>query len=387
MAEAYRSIAECFQARTGKVLELEILPSAFQPSPTTQPSSVLVDGCSVGVFKQALIQALPHARAAFQVLDDRRLPIGDAVLNASHVLLLFDPEFLTAANARKRRLLALKAAADRPGQGQGQGQGALHRAVRDEMAVLDSFFTSPLHRHTKSPTLWHHRRWIVSTFYPELRHAPEKAEEPVEAEQGFHDAELAVVIKAGERHPKNYYAWTYARWLLTFLLRSSSTTPSLLVEQSILSTATDKVTDWCLRNPSDVSGWDFLWYLLGWKAPSTSPPPALPISAPTPPTQPRSRKYELLEHILNVAMTYEWTHEAAWAFLRTAIASDAALTLRERLGLLAQLRISRNEASLIALEAHETGKVCDGMVERTVLWIETRTGGELTDLAREGSMI
>ena len=111
MAQAYESISRCLEAQAGKVVEIEILPSSLQRSRESE-ASVLVDGCSIGVFKKQLCRAVPHAAAllrAGHAPEERGHHHGRGpspeVLVASQILLLFDPEHLTAANARKRYLL------------------------------------------------------------------------------------------------------------------------------------------------------------------------------------------------------------------------------------------------------------------------------------------
>lgn len=87
-------------------------------------------------------------------------------------------------------------------------------------------------------------------------------------------------MKAGDRHPKNYYAWSYARQLLT-ALSTGEILPSSPARQigkhqidgkrmnKIAATSVFQVQKWCLAHPRDISGWTFLEYLLttglGWE--------------------------------------------------------------------------------------------------------------------------
>lgn len=71
------------------------------------------------------------------------------------------------------------------------------------------------------------------------------------AVESLWDRELEVVMKAGERHPRNYYAWGYARDLL-----------GELAEEGLARGAVGRVHRWCLQHPRDVSGWAFLEFLL-----------------------------------------------------------------------------------------------------------------------------
>ena len=79
----------------------------------------------------------------------------------------------------------------------------------------------------------------------------------------FWDGELIVVMKAGERHPRNYYAWEYARQLFS-CVRSKH---SELAEESqwdmeLLRDGVKLAHRWCLMHPRDISGWAFLIFLV-----------------------------------------------------------------------------------------------------------------------------
>lgn len=65
-------------------------------------------------------------------------------------------------------------------------------------------------------------------------------------------------MRAGERHPRNYYAWNYARQLLATLSERSEDSTAELARGSV-----EVVKKWCLGHPRDVSGWAFLAFLLG----------------------------------------------------------------------------------------------------------------------------
>ena len=85
-----------------------------------------------------------------------------------------------------------------------------------------------------------------------------------EVEAGYRDAELEAVMKAGERHPWNYYAWLYARGLLRQLgmERSRGEDEAGDMIRWLTKGCLGKVHRWCLQHPKDISGWAFLWFLL-----------------------------------------------------------------------------------------------------------------------------
>ncbi|KAF1967632.1 protein prenylyltransferase [Bimuria novae-zelandiae CBS 107.79] len=232
----YTALNAYLTAHAHEVVEIEILPPALEPS----DSLLLEDGANLGLPKKVLALAYVHARHVFFENKASQNPAARlATLEATRVMLLFDPEHLTAANYRKRALLWL--------EGEGERKGFMD-AVWKERRFLDSILTSPLHRQSKSPTLWAHRAWLLKYF---------SLNSDVDFE-AFFTEELEAVMKSGERHPKNYYAWQYARTLL-------GAAPGLLHEGDwvgLRKRLTMQVRDWCCQHPSDVSGWMFLAWLL-----------------------------------------------------------------------------------------------------------------------------
>lgn len=82
------------------------------------------------------------------------------------------------------------------------------------------------------------------------------------------EMELAVVMRAGERHPRNYYGWHYAREVCGMFKEVE-----ILDEREEAAGGAggrggwrrgmvEKVRGWCFLHPRDVSGWSFLAWLL-----------------------------------------------------------------------------------------------------------------------------
>ncbi len=140
--------------------------------------------------------------------------------------------------------------------------------MRHELRFLESLVTSPLSKHAKSSTLWAQRLWVVQNFVRVAvrAHAADGTVQMVNRRhrmRGFWDGELAIVMKAGERHPRNYYAWQYARRLFPFVCSQ----PFDLVERKdwdreVLRDGLALLRGWCLMHPRDISGWAFLVFLL-----------------------------------------------------------------------------------------------------------------------------
>ncbi|KAF1839147.1 hypothetical protein BDW02DRAFT_229015 [Decorospora gaudefroyi] len=275
---AYESLSKYFQEHEDEVIEIEILPPAIQP-----PEGVLMqDGLSLGVPKKVLALAYLEARQRF--FDNRTSGLSSPIaktLQATKIMLLFDPEHLTAANFRKRVLSHLEA-----GYGL-YAETPYHQALRQELCFLNSVLTSPLHRQSKSPTLWYHRSGIVdSLVLIEFSGASD------DQKAAFWRGELTAVFKSGEQHPKNYHAWQYARRLMHKIENLGS-------DEDFA----HRVKDWCCRHPSDVSGWSFLLYL-------------------TARLQSTSSRHDLVADVVNYAITLGSEQESLWVFIRTVLAQE-----------------------------------------------------------------
>lgn len=259
-------------------------------------------------------------------------------LEATRIILLFDPEHLTAVNFRKKRLVTIQEEVTRG------FTNTLTTAAQQELLFLDSILTSPLHRQSKSPTLWHHRYWLFSNLllttisygpFNELYGLPVKSE-------------FDAVFKAGEQHPKNYYAWQYARRLIELLVSISqqSETQSNRAQpnvQDIVNISATRVKDWCLRHPSDTSGWSFLLFILGYVD-----------NLPT--------RKDTVSNILDLTFGFRWQHESLWVFIRTvlsdpSILADGQAPLIERLYGYEKERDNYTTSVSTALRWIETNKI------------------------------
>jgi len=266
---AYQQISCVFNSPTGdELLELEILGRAH-----LFPDScyVLRDGYAVAVSKPGLVQAFIVASQLLKCHIDGSCPQhGPELLPITAVMLLMDPEHLTAANTRKRVLLSRLSSAG----------GDTQALLREEKYFLDSLLTSRLHRHTKSPTLWSHLQWLLLQF---STHGLS-----VDALPDL----MTVVFVAGERHPRNYYAWSHARFLMKMNPNISKTEVLAVVKT------------WAFQHYTDISGWAFLYHLL--LAISHSSPAVVQVT---------------FEEVLQLVVSFQLVNESVWVFLRTLTAS------------------------------------------------------------------
>jgi Protein prenyltransferase alpha subunit repeat len=264
------------------VLEIEILPSGIRP-PGGQ--LILQEGRNVGIPKKVLLAAFLYAVQLFAAygLDRRESTTKDELADVTSIILLHDPEHLTAANYRKKQILALHEADTE------SGMPTCASAVRRELIFLDSILMSPLHRQTKSPTLWWHRWWLLSL-----------GPVPLDPHAKGVWRELQVVMCAGERHPNNYYAWAHLRRVI-----SGQSCLGNHLQPSHGSELADRIAkaveEWCLKHPSDTSGWSFLLFIIK--------------------TEGRTNKDNdsIVQKAIGFVDDLSWKKEALWVFLRTVV--------------------------------------------------------------------
>lgn len=257
--DTYSQLISALHPPPPVVPEIEILPSSFPPK-------ILHESAAVGVPKSLLVALYLQARKIF--FDHVSTGESDsyhAALEATTIILLLDPNHLTAANFRKRHIERFS---DGRTDDNDRGREDLAGAVRNELRFLESLVTSPLSKHAKSSTLWAQRLWIVQNF-PRLavgEHATDEEIQLMNVRHGvrdFWDRELAVAMKAAERHPRNYYAWQYARELFSLVCsKSSEFVAGRQRQRELLRDGIGRVRAWCLLHPRDISGWACLVSLL-----------------------------------------------------------------------------------------------------------------------------
>ncbi|KAF9772280.1 hypothetical protein IL306_010062 [Fusarium sp. DS 682] len=259
----FREISGVLIEPSTELLEIELLGKSHILDTN---SIVLRDDNAVAIPKLRLVQAFIVAQKLFKQFqaDDQSIP-SEEMSRSTAVILLMDPEHLTAANTRKRLVRNRLE------------EEYLEEILHHEKHLVDSLLTSRLHRHTKSPTLWNHRRWIMEQYHLH------NMDVPVE------DDLTRIIMISGERHPRNYYAWCHARYLInTFILPSSSSQDGI----SRMIIATQK---WCFAHHNDISGWQFLIFLLDKQPAETSP---------------------VFRETLKLAASFKWQNESVWYFLR-----------------------------------------------------------------------
>ncbi|KAM0457199.1 hypothetical protein ACHAPV_006839 [Trichoderma viride] len=313
----FTKIADALSQRHAELLEIELLGRSHMADADT---ILLQDGSAIAVPKLRLVQAFIFARALLYKKED--------VSRATAVMLLMDPEHLTAANTRKRILQ----------DGINSGTDVETR-IRDELYFVDSLLTSRLHRHTKSPTLWGHRQWLMQRFQ----------------EHGLKiDATsimTTVISVAAERHPRNYYAWQHARYLTNAVSETVAVVPASASREGDkdkdkdddLAGMLEAAKNWALRHHDDVSGWAFLMFFL-----DRHPQYAGPVVSET----------------TRLAASFHWRNESVWYFLRN-MAARAWCDGDWREGV---------EATRLALlDGAERGSDGERVLEQAARWIQAYT--------------
>lgn len=270
-AKIFHELCGVLDQTHDQLLEFELLPPSHALSADTV---CLQDGNAIAIPKLQLVQAFLVARQKSRVIEHiQHYGEMEKLLSPLGVMQLMDPEHLTAANARKRIL------GDVYQSDVARGKALMLR----EMYFIDSLLTSRLHRHTKSPTLWSHRRWLCTRLL--------SAGLPVDVVRDLR----TVIFVSAERHPRNYYAWCHARLLVEMTGDADGAEQQTIA----LIEATKK---WCFGHHSDISGWSFLQFLLT-KCHREDVPPGV------------------FREVVALTESFRWKNESVWCFLRTLVTS------------------------------------------------------------------
>lgn len=273
--EIYSSLFKIFADRkSDEVLEIEILTPGSGP--------LLRDELCIGVTKAALVKAFLVARqklTKYLIQRNERTGHGTTSLEkaddvnelaiTTQIILLFDCEHVTACNWRKQ-FISFTIQKHSIEHDYRLWEDLLQR----ERTLMTSFQCSPLHRHTKSPTLWQHRLWIMTKLLTLKEQNGAQCEISKDFLSKLILEELDMVCKSGQLHPRNYYAFSYMRQLHALLCQYHSPKEGTLPEEASRNNRStlllldltiamiEPMLKWCLSSPSDISGWMYLYYLL-----------------------------------------------------------------------------------------------------------------------------
>lgn len=314
-----------------QILELDILPSSFPSKLYSSPPSLalpkpLLASLFVTAHAEFFTYITSRKRVPSENKDDRvhkRPGDGgsptnnsfesggdsryDAALSATRVLLLWDPNHITAANFRKKHLLSraqsIRVSIPDPHSttyAPASPATIFLFLLRSELSFLTSLVTSPLPKAPKASTLWAHRLWLLRSFHTDVltlfqqeqvdgREPEEDAHAKLEDKaavvgnkvlqtgetassspksviQYLYTTELHIIMRASDRHPRNFYAWGYARALFihltTFQTSKYPTSAIHILSLSLVLSVLTLTHSWCMTHPRDISGWTFLVFLI-----------------------------------------------------------------------------------------------------------------------------
>jgi hypothetical protein len=115
--------------------------------------------------------------------------------------------------------------------------------------------------------------------------------------------EVTVALRAGERHPCNYYAFAYLRQFQRLMTSLPVQAESFDKEETfafISEQLVDITLAWCLSHLRDISGWMFLLHVLD-------------SSSQT------ERQKAVLEKVVNFALQIHWQGQALWTFVSLSV--------------------------------------------------------------------
>ncbi|KAH8155872.1 uncharacterized protein LAJ45_00884 [Morchella importuna] len=313
---------------------------------------LLTSGLHIAIPKTHLLAAFPAAYHTFSTLHPTTTPWSAsdarALLDATLILILVAAEHTTAVNTR-RRILQLELSEDVV-------------TPREEMALLQGVLTSHLAKHNKSPSLWGYRQWIV-----------ERCGVGVLGDGGL-VGELEVVRRSGEAHPRNYYAWSYARFIVDKFYSCGDGSPCPGNDAPppppppLLRELVESHAALCRTHVSDTSFWSFLLFLF-WRARES-----------TSSGDDCGYIFSITKDAAIYAHDMARGHESVWIFIRTVIV-DEKLQLKdaERQELIGMVEGWVQEAETAGNEDEEL------VIEKEALrWISRRsTTASETPLAAE----
>lgn len=298
--DAFHVLADLFTSRGNDVLDIDTTLSTLE-------APFIKHGTSIGVTKKCLVQAFTVSRQLFikHLMPMTSTDFEAEVSNSNQstelkvpkqiiteIMLLFDSEHLTACNWRKKWLLA---AISRDNE-TSQATSSSEKILETELTLMQTYQGSPLSRHTKSPTLWSHRLWVLDVL-TRLRRPT------VSTLLKRERAELDIVLRAGVLHPKNFYAFTYMRRLHSYITDISKDQGDADADADQMERAAASLVDptltWCLSHPRDISGWMFAMYLLEQSADA-------------------DLRSGTVRRVLRFALKIGWEGESLWTFIDQA---------------------------------------------------------------------
>ncbi|KIJ58074.1 hypothetical protein HYDPIDRAFT_178117 [Hydnomerulius pinastri MD-312] len=242
---------------------------------------------AVGVFKAARL-SYSSCQCTEEVQGNLPSSTKRTLIASSSVLILANPSHQTALNVRKQ---------------------FVHKQLidpRTELSLMASLLSS---QHcAKHAELWYHRRWLLSGAY-EPHHTQPSTGLPIfkQLSRDALETELALVSRACELYPRNYFAWTHRLICMRNVLSDDPTITSKSAELiSILRQEITEIKRWIECHISDYSAVHYVTTLARDIIQNKDLPLTKIIT-----------EEGLLAHATSLVQEYP-SHEALWLYARTA---------------------------------------------------------------------
>ncbi|XP_030049712.1 protein prenyltransferase alpha subunit repeat-containing protein 1 [Microcaecilia unicolor] len=228
-----RDINSAFQ-KNPNIDEIGLIPC---PEARYNRSPIVLVENKLGVESWCIKFLLPYVHHRLLLYRQRKQWLNrDELIDITCTLLLLNPDFTTAWNARKELIQA----------------GTLNPVKDLHLGKLT------LTKFPKSPETWIHRRWVLQRLAQEhsVPTVPNKSCSGPIPSQGLLNIvqeELQVCSDAADRYPSNYNAWSHRIWVLQHLGK---------LDVKILLDELSSTKHWVAMHISDHSGFHYRQFLL-----------------------------------------------------------------------------------------------------------------------------
>lgn len=267
-------------------------------------------------------QAKREAQTLWSLSDIHTSQAAVDLLHSSAILLLANPDYQTALNARK--------------------QLVMHSVLDCQRELLFTTALLSVRECAKQSILWHHRMWLLKRIYHDMHGDMSQLDSDggslcdIKLPPDVLREEFALASRACEVYRRNYHGWTHrCRCLQSLVAALSSNTlalqdatqgDNLIGLRTVLNDEFAFMKTWIDRHISDYSAMDYMCkveaslYLL---EPRPDPDPSrivTPIISTSFPPQteehrPENRCWSHAESLVNLYPD----HEALWLYLRGAV--------------------------------------------------------------------
>jgi len=208
-----------------------------------------------------------QADGAYPILDD--MSICKDTLALTSVVLLVSPDHYSSWTGRKVAIRSILKTLESIQVLELRCQ-RITDVLKKELTFLNILFL----KRPKVGEAWAHRRWLLGRFRDSIRLMVEAEDQrevlremTLELVQIFVH-EFDTCTDASNRHPRNYYAWSHAQWMITFLNHLENSLGPVDMAKSLLNLGDlyvrelQRVTNWNLNHVGDHCGYHHRIFIL-----------------------------------------------------------------------------------------------------------------------------